>query len=210
MIAKRVNAPVVIAPKRCEAVDYLLTHYACDVIISDDGLQHYAMDRAIEIVVIDGIRQLGNGLCLPAGPLREGKWRLKQVDFIVVNGGASQDNISYRMNLLPGDIKPLTQAAPFDSSKTVAAVAGIGHPQRFFDTLTTLGINYCPYVFPDHHAFVADDLNVSEGCIVMTEKDAVKCVSFATSSMYYLPVGAILDDSFWDALFAHKQLQGLF
>lgn len=208
LIAQHTQAPVVIAPKRCDAIDYLLKHHACDVIISDDGLQHYAMDRAVEIVVIDGVRGLGNGLCLPAGPLREGPWRLKTVDFIITHGAAPKQG-TYRMDLLPGTVQPLIQGAPFDPNTTVAAIAGIGHPQRFFDTLTRLGINYRPYAFPDHHVFSEDDLKVAQACILMTEKDAVKCVSFATPTMYYLPVEAVLDESFWDALFVHKQLEGL-
>lgn len=207
LIFKHTNAPVAIAPNRMDAVDYLVEHHSCELIISDDGLQHYAMERAIEIAVIDGIRGLGNGLCLPAGPLREGKKRLRTVDFVVMNGQLSDG--AYRMDLRPGDIQSLNHQASFENSKTVAAIAGIGHPQRFFNTLTELGVAYRPYVFPDHHRFVPDDLTMPEECIIMTEKDAVKCMSFATASMYYLPVEAVLDDAFWHALFAHKQLEGL-
>ncbi len=208
LIFKHTNAPVVIAPNRMDAVNYLVEHHSCQLIISDDGLQHYAMERAIEIAVIDGIRGLGNGLRLPAGPLREGKKRLNTVDFVVMNGQLRDG--AYRMALNPGVIQSLNNKASFEHTKTVAAVAGIGHPQRFFNTLTELGIAYRPYVFPDHHRFVADDLTMPEECIIMTEKDAVKCVSFATASMYYLPVEAVLDDAFWHALFAHKQLEGFF
>ena len=110
LLAKKTGCPVVIAPKRINAVQYLIKTHQSQIIISDDGLQHYAMGRAIEIVVIDGMRGLGNGLCLPAGPLREGRGRLKTADFIVVNGGVWPK--AYRMDLLPGDLTQLISGKP--------------------------------------------------------------------------------------------------
>lgn len=210
LLAKKTGCPVVIAPKRTQAVQYLLDHYQSQIIISDDGLQHYAMGRAVEIVVIDGLRGLGNELCLPAGPLREGPSRLEKVDFLVVNGGTRPD--AYRMDLLPNGIQQLATGkvlALADLKQPVAAVAAIGHPQRFFETLRAMGIAFKAYPFADHHYFTPEELSVPEKIVVMTEKDAVKCEPFATDAMYFLPVEAVISDKFWDALWSHKQLEGL-
>lgn len=227
LLAKKTGCPVVIAPKRVDAVQFLLDNYQSQIIISDDGLQHYAMGRAIEIVVIDGLRGLGNGLCLPAGPLRESARRLQQADFIVVNGASSaNDHVSrdlaktlsnglysktYRLALVPGELTSLVSATPINIEELnypVAAVAAIGNPNRFFATLEALGVAFNPYPFADHHFFHPEELNFVEKIVVMTEKDAVKCQSFATDIMYFLPVDAKVDDKFWDALWVHEQLQG--
>lgn len=211
LLAKRTGCPVVIAPKRVEAVRYLLEKHQSQLIISDDGLQHYAMGRALEIVVIDGVRGLGNGLCLPAGPLREGRCRLKEADFVVVNGGSWPK--AYRMDLQPSGFMKLMDHQPIDwraLPNPVAAVAGIGHPQRFFSTLTCMGLSFNPYVFPDHHRFLASDLHFIEKTVVMTEKDAVKCRTFATDEMYFLSVDAHMDEVFWDAFYSHRQLKKVF
>ena len=221
LLAKKTGCPVVIAPKRTDAVQYLLDKYQSQLIISDDGLQHYAMGRAIEIVVIDGMRGLGNGLCLPAGPLREGVGRLQQADFIVVNGELSPSTNKtmlsrdlcpkpYRMDLLPGKMTQLLSGKLIKLTELkhpVAAVAAIGNPQRFFATLKALGVKFNAYSFSDHHRFHPKELLFAEEVVVMTEKDAVKCQSFATDTMYFLPVEAKLDDKFWDALWMHEQLQ---
>jgi tetraacyldisaccharide 4'-kinase len=210
LLAKRTSCPVVIAPDRVQAVRYLLEKHACQLIISDDGLQHYKLARAIDIVVMDGVRGLGNGLCLPAGPLREPASGLKRVDFIVVNGGVWPDG--YQMTLAPGALTRLTTGDTIevaDLPMPVAAVAGIGHPQRFFSTLQSLGIVFHRYPFPDHHPFRREELQVSEQMVVMTEKDAVKCGAFATDAMCFLPVDAMVCDAFWHALWSHKQLEGL-
>lgn len=208
LMAKKTTCPVVIAPKRPSAVQYLLKNYPLDVIISDDGLQHYAMGRAIEIVVIDGIRGLGNGLMLPAGPLRESKKRLQRVDFVIVNGGEWPD--AYRMDLVAGELTQLISGKvlkPTAFHSPVAAVAGIGNPKRFYQTLTSLKLDYTPYPFADHHQFTSKELAFNEKTVVMTEKDAVKCVSFATEQMYFLPVEAHLCNQFWNKLWAHKTLK---
>ena len=221
LLAKKTGCPVVIAPKRTAAVQYLLEKHQSQIIISDDGLQHYAMGRAIEIVVIDGVRGLGNGFCLPAGPLREGAHRLQQADFIVVNGRPNThlENVlsqglatkTYRMELLPGKITQLVSGRSITLAQLtypVAAVAAIGHPQRFFATLDALGVKFNAYPFADHHRFRPEELRVSEEMVVMTEKDAVKCQSFATDNMYFLPVDVKVDNKFWDTLWLHEQLQG--
>lgn len=209
LLAKKTQCPVVIAPNRMNAVNYLMKHHQVELIISDDGLQHYTMGRSIEIAVIDGKRGFGNGLCLPAGPLRERPGRLKHVDIVVVNGEDWPG--AYRFDLVPGAVTQLLTGheAPQDwhGKQAVAAVAGIGHPERFFDTLRSLGVNYQPYVFSDHHPFVSDDLNLPERVRVMTEKDAVKCRAFADDSMHVLPVQVKIDHGFWGRLEAHETLQ---
>lgn len=209
LLAKNAACPVVIAPNRVEAVQYLLNKYKPDIILSDDGLQHYALGRTIEVLVIDGIRGLGNQLCLPAGPLREAKNRLKQTDFLVVNHG--QWPGAFAMELQPGNLKHLKSGATQEIKDLVlplAAVAGIGHPERFFNTLEKLQLSFTKYPFKDHHHFCRDELQFKEKSVIMTEKDAVKCSSFAEDSWYFLPVEAKLSDSFWQALWSHKQLQG--
>lgn len=208
LMRKKTGCPVVIAPKRVEAVQYLLLHHQPQVILSDDGLQHYAMGRAIEIVVIDGMRGLGNGLMLPAGPLRERAERLKSVDFIVVNSGDWKG--AYRMRMATGDMTALVSDVVMkseDLTEPVAAVAAIGHPERFYQTLHDLHVAHHAYSFSDHYAFRPEDMTFKEKIIVMTEKDAVKCASFATNNMFVLSVTAELEHSFWDALWAHEQLR---
>lgn len=209
LLAQNTQCPVVIAPKRTAAIEYLIKHHHCQIVLSDDGLQHYRMGRSIEIAVIDGTRGLGNGLCLPAGPLRESSTRLKEVDFIVVNEG-TWDN-AYSMRLVPGVITQLNSLKPISSSLltgTIAAVAGIGNPQRFYSTLSQLGIKFTPHSYPDHYPFKEDDLKYGTNAVIMTEKDAIKCRAFSTDEMYFLPVKAVLDNAFWDALWSHQQLQG--
>ena len=243
LLANKTGCPVVIAPKRTDAVQYLLDKHQCQMIISDDGLQHYAMGRAIEIVVIDGVRGFGNGLCLPAGPLRESTSRLQRVDFVVVNGArhlgrrqgckAQHSHLRfnaglyspayvgdegvhsplhsklYHMDLLPGKITQLVSGQQItldELTPPIAAVAAIGYPERFFATLKALGVVFNAYPFADHHRFRADELLFAEKTVVMTEKDAVKCQPFATDSMYFLPVEAKVDDTFFDTLY--EKLQG--
>lgn len=210
LMAQKTQCPVVIAPDRVMAVNYLLHHHACQIIISDDGLQHYRMGRALELLVIDGLRGLGNRLCLPAGPLREPVKRMQQVDFVIINGAVWPN--SYRMDCVPGDFYRLhdKQAIqPAQLKGTLAAIAGIGHPQRFFNLLTTLGLTFKSYPLVDHHRFVRDDLQVAEDVIIMTEKDAVKCISFATDDIIVLPIEAQLPAAFWQAFWTHPKLQGL-
>ncbi|RUR10687.1 tetraacyldisaccharide 4'-kinase [Legionella sp. km772] len=209
LLAQKTGCPVIIAPQRTAAVNYLLQEHHSQIILSDDGLQHYRMGRAIEIAVIDGTRGLGNGFCLPAGPLREPPKRLKQVDFIVVNE-ARWDG-AYTMHL---QAEPLIQLSTFktvqvnDLPKQIAAIAGIGNPQRFYSTLSKLDIKFTSYSYPDHYQFKANDLKQGADAVIMTEKDAIKCRAFSTDKVYFLPVRAVLDDSFWDALWSHPQLQG--
>ncbi|KTD50091.1 tetraacyldisaccharide 4'-kinase [Legionella quinlivanii] len=209
LLACKLSCPVVIAPKRVEAIRYLLEKFQTEIIISDDGLQHYRMGRAIEIVVIDGLRGLGNGFCLPAGPLRERPSRLKTADLVVVNGGQWQE--AHAMSIHPGAIQHLASGHSINAKSLempVAAVAGIGHPARFFTTLKEEGIICRQYPFPDHFQYNASDLCFSEKTVIMTEKDAVKCKSFAADNWYFLPVEARLAPSFWQALWSNQHLKG--
>ena len=208
LLSQKTACPVVVAKRRVLAVRYLLKKYQCQVILSDDGLQHYALGRAIEIAVVDGTRGLGNGFCLPAGPLRERASRLSKVDFIVVNGGVWPK--AYRMDLVPGAFTQLKSGMPVascDLLKPIAAVAAIGNPERFFTTLRGMQIAFQAYPFPDHHRFQEREWRFAEKTVVMTEKDAVKCQAFATEAMVVLPVTAHLCDEFWQALWSHEQLK---
>lgn len=205
LLAGRSGCPMVVGPDRVAAAQQLLAEYDVNVILSDDGMQHYRMGRSLEIAVLDGERRLGNGLCLPAGPLRELPRRLRQVDFIVVNGQGRAGEWSMRLqpveleNLAEGQRHPLTALA----GEAVHAVAGIGHPQRFFATLRELGLKIVEHPFPDHHPYVAGELDFADGrAVLMTEKDAVKYRPHATSQHWYLPVQAQLAAEFADELLA--------
>ncbi len=194
LLARRGACPVVADPDRVRGAQRLIDEHGCDVIVSDDGLQHLRMARDLEIAVIDGVRRLGNGFCLPAGPLREPASRLSQVDIRVVNGAARAGDFGMRLTET-GLFRVNAPAAhmPFASlaGKSVHAVAGIGHPGRFFNHLRRLGIEVVEHAFPDHHRFVAQDIRFADGRpVIMTEKDAVKCERFADDNAWYLAVEA--------------------
>ena len=178
MLAALTACPMCVGPDRPAAVEALLQHTDVNIVISDDGLQHYALARDLEIAVLDGERRLGNGFLLPAGPLREPKTRLRSVDLVVVNGQAEEGEFS--MELHQPSVRPLTGGEAMDLSRfsgaPVNAVAGIGNPQRFFDLLGRHAIDVRPHPYPDHHAFEAGDLAFDDDLpILMTETDAVKC-----------------------------------
>lgn len=202
LLRDRLDCPVVIGPDRNAAIE-LLSQQGIDLILSDDGLQHYKMARDYEIVVLDAKRQLGNRWLLPAGPLREGAWRLKTVDAVILNGVTDIESIkesegqgmaivpSAWVNAKTGERKLLN----FFAGQTLHAVVGIGNPQRFFTTLDSLAVKYKEHIFADHHAFTQTDLDIANAysqCIVMTEKDWVKCAAFANENMWYLEVDAQL------------------
>ncbi|MDP2431429.1 MAG: tetraacyldisaccharide 4'-kinase [Pseudomonadota bacterium] len=201
LMARRAACPVWIGRKRVEAGRQLLAfHPEVDVLVADDGLQHYALARDMEIVVVDGLRGFGNGRLLPAGPLREPLGRLATVDAAVVNGGDPEDFVllppSFAMRLRGVTFRNLrdpghTAVAADFAGREIHALAGIGHPQRFFDHLEHLGLNVTPHAFPDHHAYSADDLPA--GILLMTEKDAVKCAGFAPPDAWFLVVDALLE-----------------
>lgn len=210
--------PCAIGRDRVAAARLLLRReHGVDVLISDDGLQHYALGRDVEIAVVDGARGIGNGRMIPAGPLREPASRLAEVALVVITetpGGAAHvprevprdarlfvqrlvpDASLYRVGD-PGTAKPVESFA----GMRVHAVAGIGHPQRFFATLERLGLAVSPHAFPDHHPFSPVDLALpGHAPIVMTAKDAVKCRRFADARCWYLPVRAQVDAEFIDCV----------
>ena len=200
LIHKRTGCPVVVSRDRVLAAKTLLAENACDIILSDDGLQHYALQRDIEIVVVDGQRRFGNRFCLPSGPLRESMARLQQVDFIVCNGRGAPGEISMQLQaecLQNIDDKILTKSLADFAGKTVHAVAAIGNPKRFYDSLESQGIVLIKHPFPDHYQFRYSDLSFADVLpIVMTEKDAVKCQSFGNEKLWYVPVSATMPQDF--------------
>ncbi len=200
LIRQKTLAPVAVGRKRSEAGRFLLEQGQCDILISDDGLQHYALQRDIEIAVVDGQRRFGNGYCLPAGPLREPIARLREVDWVVVNGQPEEDfefGMQFQgdeaVNLKSGERRPL---ADF-SGQPCHALAGIGNPDRFFRFLRDRGLTIEAHSFPDHYVFAAEDLDFSDTApVLMTEKDAVKCLSFARQHFWAVPIQAEPDAGF--------------
>ncbi len=199
------NIPLVIDPNRSRAVEYLIEQCNVDIVISDDGMQHYQMTRAIEVLLFDGARQFGNQLILPLGPLREPVSRLRTVDIVVQNGCQnnhySDNSVVLRpcvfVNLKTGLEISLEQF----SDKVVHAVAGIGNPQRFFKTLANLCKIKTNTRFSDHYSFKSSDFDdFSNEIVVMTEKDASKCYSFANENCYYLKVEMEFDVKLTDTL----------
>lgn len=224
LIYQRCNVPVCVAPDRRAAIEYLLDRSDCNIVVSDDGLQHYGMARSIEIAVIDGERGLGNGQLMPVGPLRESAKALAAVDMIVSNGQLNHPatiqlmaelqlkNRLWEMALQPETLEPLEplkseQVKRLDSNAPVLkdveinAIAGIGNPERFFTTLKSMGYKPKTFAFADHHHYQAQDLQFgNEFPIVMTEKDAVKCRQLNPKNAWYLPVAAVLPQSFYQQL----------
>ena len=203
LIKQQTHAVVIVVRKRSKAVDFLIQNHSVDIIISDDGLQHYSMGRSIEIAVIDGYHRLGNGLFLPAGPLRESKKRLKSVDFVINNGSYSDGEVSSQIepecfiNLVTNEKKEVD----FFKSETCYAVAAIGTPENFYSLLKKLGVNVITKAFPDHYSFDQSDLTFDEDYpILMTAKDCVKCNQFATNRMWYLSVNANISPDFYKQL----------
>ncbi|PCH58259.1 MAG: tetraacyldisaccharide 4'-kinase [SAR86 cluster bacterium] len=217
LIVQNSGCPMFIGADRPAALAALLIDSQCDLVISDDGMQHYALARDIEIAVVDAQRLFSNGFCLPAGPLRERVSRLKTVDHIMINGELAQPletievlknaaslssmqmKPSYFINLKTGERKPFG-GAPFNIGTKLQAVTGIGNPQRFFDLLAKLPYQLETNVFPDHHRFTLQDfeneaIDASQP-VVMTEKDAVKCQTFARSNFWYLQAKAHVDSEF--------------
>ncbi len=203
LIAQNTNAIIVVAKKRAEAVKHLTNNEKVDVIISDDGLQHYAMGRDIEIAVIDGVNRFGNGFLLPAGLLREPVKRLKSVD-IIINNGASLDgelNCEIKAESFVNIASEESQPLNYFKDKECYAVAGIGNPTKFFKLLDELGVRSKNKAFVDHHRFVAEDFAFAEDYpIIMTSKDCVKCRHFATDQMWYLSIHAELNSDFYQQL----------
>lgn len=201
LLAQRTAVPVVVGPNRQQAIELLIQSFpAVNIIISDDGLQHERLSRDLEIAVVDGERGIGNGWRLPIGPLRDPVTRLQQADLVVQNG-VGQRTFGHCFQLQPGawrrvvDDQPV--APPFGRA---IAIAGIGHPQRFFATLQQLAIAVeDSLAFADHHPYSTEDFAAitHDVAVLMTEKDAAKCRTFARDNWYYLTVSAVFDDTFW-------------
>jgi tetraacyldisaccharide 4'-kinase len=212
LIARHTGCPVAVSPRRYVAARELLEHKACDVLLCDDGLQHLALDRDLEIAVVDGDRRFGNGRCLPAGPLREPVGRLKSVDMVVCNGRPGRNE--YAMAYEYGDLHSVadpnrTLSLESLHGQKINAVAGIGNPTRFFSHLRGFDVRLVKHEFPDHHGFTARDMEFDEKLtVVMTEKDAVKCEAFAGEDAWYLPVRAQPAEAFQHRL--DVLLEGLF
>jgi tetraacyldisaccharide 4'-kinase len=200
VIARRAQCPVAVGPERRTSAAALVEHAGCDILISDDGLQHYALERDLEIAVVDGVRRFGNGRCLPAGPLREPVQRLRDVDMIVTYGVAGRGE--FAMKYITTHALRVTRrdrSAELESFATepVHAVAGIGHPDRFFASLRSRGLRIIPHAFSDHHRFRESDLDFGDALpILMTEKDAVKCEAFAPAQSWFVPATAELPEMF--------------
>lgn len=208
MIATQTNCPVIIGKERSEAVEALIKHFpSIQLILSDDGLQHYKMFRDIEIAVIHGLNRFGNGFCLPAGPLREPLSRLNKVDYIVAshNALAGENLLQFKPKYfisLDGNENILPVNNPGFS--TIHAIAGIGEPGTFFDSLEKMGLKVIKHVFPDHHLYKSEDLQFPDVLpIIMTEKDAVKCRSIAPINSWFLSIETILPKEFEQKLLNH-------
>ena len=200
MIARKTRCPVAIGKNRSQAAKELIEYESVDVIICDDGLQHYALNRDLEIAVIDGLRRHGNSLCLPAGPLREPISRLQTVDMIIANARSKRGE--YLMDYEYGDLisisnPGMTKKISDFANQHVHAVCGIGSPDKFYSYLIRHDLVLNRHQFPDHYYYQSMDLSFEDDYpIVMTEKDAVKCESIANENMWYLPITAVLPESF--------------
>ncbi len=210
LLARRCRCPVVVDPDRVSAAQTLLRSSDCDVILADDGLQHYRLARDLEIAVID-TRRLGNRACLPAGPLREPPGRLRSVDFVVGNGLAQEGEV---LMVLAGERvvnlrdEGVSCTLKMLQGSLVHAVAGIGNPTRFFNHLRQQGIRVLEHAFPDHYDYTIEDLDFSDELpVLMTEKDAVKCRDWVDDRCWYVPVQAQLDPQ-WEqrvlTILSHK------
>jgi len=224
MIKRNVDCPLVVDPVRVNALNALLEAFPCDVVLSDDGLQHYKLPRSREIVVLDGDRLLGNGFCLPAGPLREEPQRLGEVDYVIVNGGNEaqwRTTLSEHATLptagtmrleptawvnLHSGRRVALDALPMSEGASLHALAGIGNPERFFKTVQDLGFKPLCHPFPDHYTFTTADLKFAgKDTVVMTHKDAVKCEKFASKHCWYLEVNAVLEQALMTTIVADIQ-----
>ncbi|HEY9118617.1 MAG TPA: tetraacyldisaccharide 4'-kinase [Marinobacter sp.] len=210
MLAAQAGCPVVVDPDRKRGALWALEQKLGNILVCDDGLQHYRLPRDIELAVFDATRGIGNGALIPVGPLREPLERLASVDFVITNGGLLGDidhEHQFTMTLAPTELRNLVTGDILPpehlQGRPVRAVAGIGNPQRFFDTLRELGAQVRPRALPDHHRFTPEDLQTEEGeWLVMTAKDAVKCHGFAPDNTWVLVVKARLSESFREAFIA--------
>ena len=217
LMAKRNICPVWVGKDRvATARQILIAHPQCDVLLCDDGLQHYRLQRDFEIAVIDGVRRFGNCHLLPAGPLREPVSRLNTVDAVVINGGQNIPSLKnqYAMQLSGNIFHNLRHSGKTAGTEQFSglrqhAAAGIGNPQRFFAHLTSLGLHFTPHAFADHHLYQASDLNFDEcDALFLTEKDAVKCMAFADDRFWVLRVDAQVDPALLNHLLRKIAIYG--
>lgn len=224
MLKRALDCRIFVSPSRALAVQ-ALEKTDCDIVIADDGLQHYALDRDIEICVLDGERKWGNACMLPMGPLREPLARIASCDVIVVNGGGLEainliqehTESLVRMALEPGLLRPVSDQSRKEIALSdwhagkVNAVAGIGNPERFFSLLQQYGLQIKRHAFEDHHCFTEADMRFSNDLpVIMTEKDAVKCHHLALDHAWYLPVSAVLSDDLGARLINLLKTKGWF
>lgn len=201
LLARNSGCPVMAGPDRVASGLVLVEELGCDIVVADDGMQHYALQRDLEIAVVDGERRFGNGFCLPAGPLRERPARLAGVDLVVTNGTPPEGGglwmrmrAAQAVNLRdPSRVRPLEMFR----NRQVVAMAGIGNPGRFFTMLQGFGMQIDGRPYPDHHAFRPKDLaRFGTTPVLMTEKDAVKCERFAGDNCWYVPVSLDIHPAF--------------
>lgn len=228
LLKQRIDVPVVVGSDRLAGLRYLSDNKLCDVVLSDDGLQHFQLPRQMEIMVVDGQRVFGNGFCLPAGPLREPLGVVQQVDFRVINGSLDTSRPSanrlqsascFEMQLAAGEWVHLQSGERLNhqallqrtAGQSVFALAGIGYPPRFFSSLAEAGFVSQNLAFADHHVFSADDFSaIPESAFkLMTEKDAVKCHGLGLENAWYLEVNAQLPDSFWQQFYQRLDVPGI-
>ena len=200
IIARNTNCPVVVAKKRAKGAKELVEKYNCNIILCDDGMQHYSLARDIEIAVIDGQRRFGNNYCFPAGPLREPKNRIFKADLIVskYNARKCEHKMDYTYNQLVS-LNELPKTIPVSDlhGMTVHAIAGINNPDHFFSYLRSHKLELIIHKFPDHYSFTKDDVRFDDNFpVVMTEKDAVKCLNYSSDKHWYVPISAELPKSF--------------
>ena len=200
IIARNTNCPVVVAKKRAKGAKELVEKYNCNIILSDDGMQHYSLARDIEIAVIDGQRRFGNNYCFPAGPLREHKNRIHKADLIVSKYSAR--TCEYKMNYTYNQLvslNKLSKTIPISDlhGMTVHAIAGINNPDHFFSYLRSHKLELIIHKFPDHYLYTEEDVKFDDNFpVVMTEKDAVKCLNYSSHKHWYIPISAELSQSF--------------
>ena len=212
LIARSCGCPVVVDPDRVRAVEFLLHETSCDIVLSDDGLQHYRLHRDIEIAVVDAARGLGNGRMLPSGPLRESPSRLSQVDFVVLNGSGADIGVeldlvgAHHVELQALGLRHiasnvLTPVDMWEGGKKAHAVCGIGHPDRFAQTLATLGFEVILSSVNDHQHLNSDDLTFGDDLpVIITSKDAVKYSGVIPENLWVLEVEMSISDDFVHSL----------
>ena len=194
LIARRTGVPVAIGANRHDSINLLQGQ--CDVVVCYDGLQHWPLEADVRLCISDASAS-GNSFLLPAGPWRELPSRMATMDIVVARGAEKDQLKQFFMQLEPSQpVNLVSQNEVFPRQQTIHAVAGIAQPKRFFDSCKALGFSIVEHAFSDHHQFVASDLDFDQDTVLMTEKDAVKCIEFAKPSYWYLPVKAKLSADF--------------